>query len=276
MWLHEPAQVTVHAATHSSAVKVDDATVEDQKVSLNEAVAPEEATEEVENTNTSEKVESEVPSIGQELHDNLSVSEYEKAVADAAFDALNRLRAENGLDPLQRDDALEATSESRASDVAGTDTNGELHHAVGGTAANAKAHGYTGESNDLVVENLASYSQSGEDFVSYVDPKQLGEDFVNQFYAERGFPDGNHRFNMLNPNFTRAGIGVKVEGNKVVMSQHISLQDSDLDYDKYKEYADWTDTHNVQSDDRTRGLDSLDDFLFRRSGANSYQYDAHK
>ena len=132
MWLHEPAQVTVHAATHSSAVKVDDATVEDQKVSLNEAVAPEEATEEVENTNTSEKVESEVPSIGQELHDNLSVSEYEKAVADAAFDALNRLRAENGLDPLQRDDALEATSESRASDVAGTDTNGELHHAVGG------------------------------------------------------------------------------------------------------------------------------------------------
>lgn len=48
MWLHEPAQVTVHAATHSSAVKVDEATVEDQKVSLNEAVAPEEATEEVE------------------------------------------------------------------------------------------------------------------------------------------------------------------------------------------------------------------------------------
>lgn len=44
----EPAQVTVHAATHSSAVKVDEATVEDQKVSLNEAVAPEEATEEVE------------------------------------------------------------------------------------------------------------------------------------------------------------------------------------------------------------------------------------
>lgn len=40
------------------------------------------------------------------------------------------------------------------------------------------------------------------------------------------------------------GLGVKVEGNKVVMSQHISLQDSDLDYDKYKEYADWTDTHN--------------------------------
>lgn len=38
----EPAQVTVHAATHSSAVKVDEATVEDQKVSLNEAVAPEE------------------------------------------------------------------------------------------------------------------------------------------------------------------------------------------------------------------------------------------
>lgn len=106
----------------------------------------------------------------------------------------NRFRQENDLDPVERNDELDAAAEYFAQFMARTDKYG--HRADGSTPSErADEHGYD---YCIVAENIAmQYSSAG------FGTKELARKFVTGWKES---PE--HRENMLNPNVTQTGVAI--------------------------------------------------------------------
>jgi uncharacterized protein YkwD len=124
-----------------------------------------------------------------------------------ALNQVNAARAAYGFAPLVLDAAISAVAASHANDQA---VNGYFSHT-----------GLNGSTRDSRLRaGGVSYSQSGENQCYYVGMSQQATlDWCHrQFMAEPYPGHWNHIANILDPSFTRMGVGIATVGGKTIIT----------------------------------------------------------
>lgn len=132
------------------------------------------------------------------------------AVKEAMLTEINRLRSQNGLNPLISVDVLNTYAQSRTDSFTNT---GVDDHAGWDSA---KMYPY----NQSAEENIA---QTPLSIMGTNDPTTIAQKITTEFYVEKYDPEPNygHRKNMLNPYVNYIGIGVTVANGMIYFSQEI-------------------------------------------------------
>jgi hypothetical protein len=142
---------------------------------------------------------------------------------------LNRLRAQNNLQPLTSVNTLNAYAQSRTDSFLGS---GGVDNHAGWNSANMYPYNLTAE------ENIAQMPYS---MLGTTDPTVIAQKITNEFYSEMYDPEPNygHRKNMLNPYVNFVGIGVSIADNGMVyFSQEMgNNQETYSKYDASDVYA---------------------------------------
>jgi uncharacterized protein YkwD len=124
-----------------------------------------------------------------------------------ALNQVNAARASYGIAPLSLDSAISAVAYGHAADML---ANGYFSHtSLDGTTYKQR-----------LTNAGISYGWSGENqcYLGYGGGVQATLDWCHaQFWAEPYPGGGNHKDNILNPNFRRIGIGIAVGSNKVIV-----------------------------------------------------------
>lgn len=122
-----------------------------------------------------------------------NVNADQSALINAMLTELNRLRAQNGLQPLTNNAELSAFSQRRAEDLR---QKGYLSHA-----------GWWFESHPVgyAAENI-------ETAFDLHDINKTAINAIGEFYDDPGNPNLGHRKSMLNPYFTQVGMGIVADG----------------------------------------------------------------
>jgi uncharacterized protein YkwD len=124
-----------------------------------------------------------------------------------ALNQVNAARASYGFAPLSLDSAITAVAYAHAADML---ANGYFSHdSLDGTTYKQR-----------LTNAGISYGWSGENacYLGYGGGVQATLDWCHaQFWAEPYPGGGNHKDNILNPNFRRIGIGIAVGSNKVIV-----------------------------------------------------------
>ncbi|WCG34459.1 CAP domain-containing protein [Companilactobacillus farciminis] len=151
------------------------------------------------------------------------------AVRVAMLAELNRLRAQNNLQPLTSVNTLNAYAQSRTDSFLGS---GGVDNHAGWNSANMYPYNLTAE------ENIAQMPYS---MLGTTDPTVIAQKITNEFYSEMYDPEPNygHRKNMLNPYVNFVGIGVSIADNGMVyFSQEMgNNQETYSKYDASDVYA---------------------------------------
>lgn len=151
------------------------------------------------------------------------------AVRVAMLAELNRLRAQNNLQPLTSVNTLNAYAQSRTDSFLGS---GGVDNHAGWNSANMYPYNLTAE------ENIAQMPYS---MLGTTDPTVIAQKITNEFYSEMYDPEPNygHRKNMLNPYVNFVGIGVSIANNGMVyFSQEMgNNQETYSKYDASDVYA---------------------------------------
>ncbi|MCV3763534.1 CAP domain-containing protein [Companilactobacillus farciminis] len=128
------------------------------------------------------------------------------AVRVAMLAELNRLRAQNGLQPLTSVNTLNSYAQSRTDSFINS---GGVDNHAGWNSANMYPYNLTAE------ENIAQMPYS---MIGTSDPTVIAEKITNEFYSETYDPEPNygHRKNMLNPYVNFVGIGVSISSNGMI------------------------------------------------------------
>lgn len=122
-----------------------------------------------------------------------------------ALNQINAARASYGFAPLVLDAQISAVAYAHAADML---ANGYFSH----TSLNGMTY------RDRLTAGGVSYGYSGENqcYLGYGGGVQATLDWCHaQFWAEPYPGGGNHKDNILSPNFHRVGIGIATGGNKV-------------------------------------------------------------
>ena len=183
---------------------------------------------------------------------------------------LNRLRAQNGLQPLTSVSTLNSYAQSRTEGF----TNTGVDNHAGWNSANMYPYYLDAE------ENIAQMPYS---MLGTTDPTVIAEKITHEFYSEMYDPEPNygHRKNMLNPYINYVGIGLSISSNGMVyfaqemgndQASHSKYSASDIyayyltnenDYanvskydiaDTGKKSADYTTRDNYQTADIRGGV----------------------
>jgi uncharacterized protein YkwD len=124
-----------------------------------------------------------------------------------ALNQLNSARASYGFAPLTLDSAISAVAYAHAADML---ANGYFSHdALDGTT-------YKQRLNNAGI----AYGWSGENacYLGYGGGVQATLDWCHAAFWSEPYPGGgNHKDNILNPNFRRVGIGIATGSNKVIV-----------------------------------------------------------
>ena len=151
------------------------------------------------------------------------------AVRVAMLAELNRLRAQNNLQPLTSVNTLNAYAQSRTDSFLGS---GGVDNHAGWNSANMYPYNLTAE------ENIAQMPYS---MLGTTDPTVIAQKITNEFYSEMYDPEPNygHRKNMLNSYVNFVGIGVSIANNGMVyFSQEMgNNQETYSKYDASDVYA---------------------------------------
>ncbi|WP_201307643.1 CAP domain-containing protein [Companilactobacillus farciminis] len=151
------------------------------------------------------------------------------AVRVAMLAELNRLRAQNNLQPLTSVNTLNAYAQSRTDSFL---SSGGVDNHAGWNSANMYPYNLTAE------ENIAQMPYS---MLGTTDPTVIAQKITNEFYSEMYDPEPNygHRKNMLNPYVNFVGIGVSIANNGMVyFSQEMgNNQETYSKYDASDVYA---------------------------------------
>ena len=142
------------------------------------------------------------------------------------IEEVNNLRAQNGLNPVVRDEVLMNYAKGKASVQA---VQGYLDHESGDPIPQ---EGYS-----LTAENLAqNYLWATEE--------ETAIEFVKQYYIDEGVPTLGHRKNMLNPYITRIGVGIaKASDGKLYNAMNLGTQTGGItDFAGALEYLDYCKT----------------------------------
>jgi uncharacterized protein YkwD len=124
-----------------------------------------------------------------------------------ALNQINAARASYGLAPLVLDPAISAVAYAHAADMMAN--NYFSHTSLDGTTYKQR-----------LTNGGISYGYSGENqcWLSGGGGVQPTLDWCHAaFWAEPYPGDGNHKANILNPNFRRVGVGIAVGGSKVIV-----------------------------------------------------------
>ena len=151
------------------------------------------------------------------------------AVRVAMLSELNRLRAQNNLQPLTSVNTLNSYAQSRTDSFLGS---GGVDNHAGWNSANMYPYNLTAE------ENIAQMPYS---MLGTTDPTVIAQKITNEFYSEMYDPEPNygHRKNMLNPYVNFVGIGVSIADNGMIyFSQEMgNNQETYSKYDASDVYA---------------------------------------
>lgn len=151
------------------------------------------------------------------------------AVRVAMLSELNRLRAQNNLQPLTSVNTLNNYAQSRTDSFLGS---GGVDNHAGWNSANMYPYNLTAE------ENIAQMPYS---MLGTTDPTVIAQKITNEFYSEMYDPEPNygHRKNMLNPYVNFVGIGVSIADNGMIyFSQEMgNNQETYSKYDASDVYA---------------------------------------
>ncbi|KRK99707.1 CAP domain-containing protein [Companilactobacillus futsaii] len=151
------------------------------------------------------------------------------AVRVAMFSELNRLRAQNNLQPLTSVNVLNSYAQSRTDSFINS---GGVDNHAGWNSANMYPYNLTAE------ENIAQMPYS---MLGTTDPTVIAQKITNEFYSEMYDPEPNygHRKNMLNPYVNFVGIGVSISNNGMIyFSQEMgNNQETYSKYDASDVYA---------------------------------------
>lgn len=128
-------------------------------------------------------------------------SDDQSAVEDAILSALNNVRSQNGLAPLDADDQLAEVAYDHSTDM--LDNNYFDHTDKNGCDPVCRLKD-AGISYNTMGENIYWATDASN------DPESLAQRIVNDWMNSPA-----HRANILNTSFTTAGIGVADEGSKV-------------------------------------------------------------
>ena len=151
------------------------------------------------------------------------------AVRVAMLSELNRLRAQNNLQPLTSVNVLNGYAQSRTDSFINS---GGVDNHAGWNSANMYPYNLTAE------ENIAQMPYS---MLGTTDPTVIAQKITNEFYSEMYDPEPNygHRKNMLNPYVNFVGIGVSISSNGMIyFSQEMgNNQETYSKYDASDVYA---------------------------------------
>ncbi|MFC6323285.1 CAP domain-containing protein [Companilactobacillus baiquanensis] len=179
------------------------------------------------------------------------------AVKAAMLTEINRLRAQNGLNPLTSVDVLNTYAQSRTDSF----TNTGVDDHAGWNSANMYPYNQSAE------ENIA---QTPFSILGTTDPTTIAQKITTEFYVEKYDPEPNygHRKNMLNPYVNYIGIGVTVANGMVYFSQEIgndkAANDKNNSNDMYNYYLtnnnDFANVSNYDLADSAR-QSTNDDYI---------------
>jgi uncharacterized protein YkwD len=133
---------------------------------------------------------------------------YLKEVERRIYHLTNEERRKNHLPPLDKDDALVATSRAHSDDMLAR--NFFSHVNPDGKAPNDRIAPAYSRTMARTGENI--WSGHGYD---YSNSKLMARVIVDSWMASPG-----HRANLLNPNYTHLGVGVSVLGKEVRATQN--------------------------------------------------------
>ncbi|CAJ1176302.1 CAP domain-containing protein [Companilactobacillus nantensis] len=144
------------------------------------------------------------------------------SVKIAMFSELNRLRSQNGLQPLTSVGVLNNYAQIRTDSFIST---GGVDNHAGWNSANMAPYNLTAE------ENIAQMPFS---MIGTTDPTAIAQKITHEFYAEMydSEPNYGHRKNMLNPYINYVGIGLSVGSNGMVYFSQ-EMGNDQASYSKY-------------------------------------------
>jgi len=214
------ADATTTDANNTSAVtttNTNSSSDSNVATATNDSVDPNKTVTTTSTTDTTNSNSSTVANT-QASYNNIDIA----SVKMAMLSELNRLRFQNGLQPLTSVGILNNYAQVRTDSF--TSTGGVDNHA-GWNSANMYPYNLTAE------ENIA---QMPFTMIGTTDPTAIAQKITHEFYSEMydSEPNYGHRKNMLNPYINYVGIGVSISRNGMVYFSQ-EMGNDQASYSKY-------------------------------------------